>query len=112
MITSQLTREEIEKVRPDLIEVDKRFIIDWILNEDFPLYHTDNFVFLFNTNQGHRRKSEPELARIVDLESQKLNLEPFNERFYLSTKKAQEDIFPIYQKVHDEYDISYKELMG
>ena len=112
-----LTRKEIIEKRQDLVGTHFEYFIDFMLNEDIPLsqYHLGNFIYLFDTPWGSRRKSEKDLAEKVDkvVKQEKFDLTKyFNLNYLRKNPEAQEKAFSIYKKVHEEFDIPFEHLFS
>src|SRR3989338_4016000 len=93
--------EEIRKLRKDLIRTPFEYFIGLALEGTISVYHTGNFLFLFDTPYGHRRKNEPDLASKVDavVFRENFDLTKYNNIEYIqNNKEAQVRAFPIYLK--------------
>ena len=115
MEESKLIIEKIKEIRKDLIGTGFEYFIEFIKEGTISLYHTSNFLQLFDTPCGMRRKSEKDLALKVDniINEEKFDLTKYQNKEYIQkNKEAHEKAFPIYLKVHKQFNIPFNHLLS
>ena len=114
MVSENLSKFEVERLRPDLTEMGFVRTIDEITRGEKPLYWINNFLYLFDTPLGWFRKIDSELAGMVDKTVINLGFEitQYGNREYCSTPEAHEKAFLIYKQLHEGDGLSFKRLFG
>lgn len=113
-----LTKEEVIKIRHDLIEAGWHGALNEIVDGKLSLYFTNNFRFLLDTpysssNLFKPRKWYPDKAKAIDelVEKLNFNLSRLKDKEYFNGNEAQKEIFPLYLKMHEEKGFPYGELL-
>ena len=106
---------QIRKIRKDLVGTNFEYFIEFALEGTLSIYHTGNFLFLLNTPNGTRRKSEKDLAEKVDkiVQQENFDLIKYNDKKYIiGEKEAHKKAFPIYKKVHEKFGVPFEHLLS
>lgn len=115
----RLTEEEVEIIRPDLLETKSFWAIKDIVEGDISLYDTNDFIYLLNTPYSSNKMFNPRewcpnKAKELDeiCEEQKFDLSTLEDKKYFKSDEAQEAIFPLYLEMHEKHGYSFKELLS
>lgn len=109
-----MTEKELLEKRPDLAGegfVSRRRMI---LEGYTSIHNLGNFPFMLNTSLGHSREYYPKLAKKIDdvVAEMKFDISKYGTRTYLESDEGKENLFPVYRRVHEKFNIPFFNLSG
>ena len=112
MTETKLTKEEVLKKRPDLIEAERKEFASFIADGTLPLCWNFNFPIALNAVA----KGIPLLDPILDgkikraIEEYRFKIELFADEVFSKSNEAHEISFPFYKTLHEKYRVPYSDI--